>query len=447
MKSRFVLVALAMVALGSTLAAAAELGHQHRIASVGPATALVDVAPDGSDGHRLVVWAVATDGAGSEVYARVVGARGRPRGPVRRVSNMPTGEDRTLVMQPAAAYNGGREEYVVVWAGAGKSEASAPCQAPPGFPGPIPDCVERDVEVYMRRIDADGRPLGAQRRISSTGPHDCTRCQAIFPRIAYDPHLGRYLVAFLAQADPDRPTIRVQRLMGNGTEAPARERDVTEPKAWATFGMGDLVYEQADRIFVLLHASGRTVERGDVYTMRLNPQGKPFGRRRAISAGEESRDTNPRLALNPSGRRMVAVWEVGAVGQPEQIPVARALNGSGSPRGRIVTLPEGDGGVALQPAVAWDTATQRFAVAWSRSTDSDREIYATFAGTEATPAFSEAVRVSHMGPDAPPGTPNYIDWASFPRLVMRDQGGFLSVWYGYEEAVGGGGVYVRSVTP
>jgi hypothetical protein len=52
-----------------------------------------------------------------------------------------------------------------------------------------------------------------------------------------------------------------------------------------------------------------------------------------------------------------------------------------------------------------------------------------------------------MGPDAPPGQPNYIDYAYDPGLAMRDRGGFLAGWYGYEEDAGGGGVYARRVSP
>jgi Putative metal-binding motif len=78
------------------------------------------------------------------------------------------------------AYNGVRNEYLIVWANSNAGVAPT------------------DTEIFGRRLNGNGAPIGAAFQISGLAPAD-PDFDASDPSVAYDPERNRYAVAFLRE--------------------------------------------------------------------------------------------------------------------------------------------------------------------------------------------------------------------------------------------------------
>lgn len=180
----------------------AQVGtNDFRISDMGPdGDDLFDaLSPDASynitNNQYLVVWSGEDDIGGLvngefEIFGqRLDGGTGAQIGTNDfRISDMgPDGDDQYDALSPAVAYNGGENEYMVVWEG---DDDTAPLD-------------DGEVEIFGQRIaGATGIEAGTNDvRLSDVGPDGDPLYDAGRPDVAYDPINHRYLVVWEADDD------------------------------------------------------------------------------------------------------------------------------------------------------------------------------------------------------------------------------------------------------
>ena len=181
-------------------ATGAELGVDFRISAMGPdMDADYDAfspaaAYNPTNNQYLVVWR-GDDTAGNlideefEIFGqRLEGDTGVPIGGPFRISTMGTdGEADFGPFNPAVAYNGTDNEYMVAWNADDNSGS----------------LVDGEAEIFGQRLDAaTGMPIGDLVRLSAMGPDGDPRYAALDPAAAYNSLAGEVLVVW--RGDDDR---------------------------------------------------------------------------------------------------------------------------------------------------------------------------------------------------------------------------------------------------
>jgi hypothetical protein len=162
----------------------------------------------------LVVWEGEDDTAPlvvneREIFSQRLSATGLPLEATDfRISDMgPDGSTAFGASNPAVAYDGTANEYLVVWEG---EDDTAPL-------------VENEVEIFGQRLSGNGSEIGSNDfRVSRMGPDGNVSFAAFFPAVAYNAVVDEYLVVWHADHDtlplvPNEFEIFGQRLSGTGT--------------------------------------------------------------------------------------------------------------------------------------------------------------------------------------------------------------------------------------
>jgi hypothetical protein len=142
------------------------------------------VAYNSRDNEYLVVWRGEDDTAPLkdlefEVFGqRLSAATGALLGGAARLSDMgPPGDPRFQAFNPAVAYNGARNEYLVAWEG--------------------DKTTDEEIEIFGQRVDAaTGAEIGADFRLSDMGPDGNANFAAFNPAVAYNGTNNQYLVVW-----------------------------------------------------------------------------------------------------------------------------------------------------------------------------------------------------------------------------------------------------------
>jgi len=189
---------------GQRLNAAGVLvgSNDFRISDMGPngdtdyAAIVASVAYNSQHNEYLVVWegddnTVPLVDEELEIFGqRLNAATGAALGTNDfRISEVgPLGDPEFKTFDPSIAYNPDADEYLVVWYG---DDDTAPL-------------VDNEDEIFGRRLDATGVPIGSNHfRVSDAGPDGDTLYGAFFPDVTYDADAGEYLVVW--QADDGLP--------------------------------------------------------------------------------------------------------------------------------------------------------------------------------------------------------------------------------------------------
>jgi hypothetical protein len=311
-------------------AAGAEVGaNDFRISDMGPdgdgRFGAFDpaVAYNGVNNEYLVVWE-GDDDTGAlvndefEIFGqRLDGATGAEVGANDfRLSAMgPDGDINFFAVEPAVAYNGVNNQYLVVWDG---TDNTAPL-------------VEDEVEVFGQRLDGVGAaPIGGRMRLSAMGPDGDINFAAISPAVAYNGVNNEYLVVW--RGDDNTGT-----LVGGEVEI---------------FGQR------------LNAGTGAEVGANDFRISHMGPDGDP-----------NFDAFDPAVAYNPTNNEYLVVWRgddnTGALVDNEQEVFGQRLNAaSGAEVGvndfRLSDMgPDGDINFAAKsPAVAYNSVNNEYLVVW-----------------------------------------------------------------------------------
>lgn len=133
----------------------------------------------------LVVWSGREFFApllGREIYGRRIASNGTILGDTTRLSFMGSDDanDESSAFNPAVTYNAVDDQFVVVW------------YADAGAPG----LANNEYEIFARRLDGTGGPLGEQVRVSSMGIDGDPDYDAFEPDVGFDPVTRRFLVVW-----------------------------------------------------------------------------------------------------------------------------------------------------------------------------------------------------------------------------------------------------------
>jgi hypothetical protein len=175
-------------------ATGAEIGSDFRLSDMGPdgntnyTAQAPAVAYDSTDNQYLVVWH-GDDNIGGlvdnefEIFGQRVQADGTQMPPNDlRLSRMgPDGSVSYEARDPAIAYNGTDNEYLVVWQGEDDT----------------PPLVMNEFEIFGQRVEADtGSVVGSDIRLSDMGTNGITAYGASNPAVAYNGADNEYLVVW-----------------------------------------------------------------------------------------------------------------------------------------------------------------------------------------------------------------------------------------------------------
>ena len=245
---------------------------------------------------------------------------------------------------PAVAFGSSRNEYLLAWAG---QDPVAP----------------REQEVYARRLDGRGHPLGDVLRITTAGAPDDSTVSAGEPAIAYDALRDRYAIAYSVTSTPAVP------------------------------------------------ATGPV---GEVWLRLFSGSGVPLAPPAQISqAGAQGRALEPDLVANPLDGRFLVVWREDAAVQPPQAaqPVSRVRGRlvdveTGAPAGEPIEISATDDALAAasDPIPALRSTEPPYAVVWIDDLDrsGEREVFGRLVARDGSTLAGDAVRLTTAGPEGDP---------------------------------------------
>jgi len=362
------------------------------------------VAWNATADEYLVVWEDGRNEAtrGADIYARRVRADGKAIGPDRRISgNRATADDHT----PVVAWNAVDNEYLVVWED-GRNEAA------------------RGTDIYGRRVSADGRPIGGDRRISGLK----ATADDYKPAVAWNAVDNEYLVIW---GDGRNEATRGWDVYGRrvGTDGKpvggdrrisgknATENDHTPAVAWNAAADDYLAVWQDQRNW----ATGGW----DVYGRRVGADGKPIGRDRRISGSKATvGEQDPAVAWNATADEYLVVWEDrrNEVTRGRDV-YGRRVSADGKPVGGDRRI-SGKGATTDDdnPAVAWNAAANDYLVVWQDARNAATrkwDIYARAVGADGKP----------VGPDTLISGLNAFADEAYPAIACNQTAGqHLMVW-------------------
>ncbi len=271
-------------------AAGTEIGaNDFRISDMGPDGSFFysantpSAAYNSVDNEYLVVWR-GHDDVGTlvnnelEIFGQRLSAAGTEVGSNDfRISDMgPDGSTAFSAFDPAVAYNGLSNEYLVVWQGQDDTGTLA----------------NREVEVFGQRLSAAGTDVGSNDfRISDMGPAGSTVFGGFDPAVAYNSLSNEYLVVW--SADDNTGTlvdgefeIYGQRLNAAGTETGANDFRISDmgPDGSAAFRAftPDVVYNGVSNEYLVVWRGEDNIgtlvdEEFEIFGQRLSSAGSAVG--------------------------------------------------------------------------------------------------------------------------------------------------------------------------
>jgi hypothetical protein len=305
------------------------------------------IAYSSSSDNYLVVWQHqwAIDSY-TVINGRLVGADGLPIGDVIGVSQATKNAS-----APSVAYNGANNQFMVVW----EQEYSS-----------------TDHDIYARRVDGNGEPVGIDLVISQDSAYEST------PVVAYNLTLNQYMVSWVYHVSLGGGLyvnrIYAQRLDADGTPIGGKLVVGSSPiDAIAPH----LVYNPYSKEYLLVWSGQDAGGDYDIFGQRLLANGVLVGSVINISTWE-NHQLYPRLAFNIRRNEYLAIWQdyhwdIGI----SQVYGQRLL-ADGTLTGNPIIPPSQSSQGNRQPDVAYLALTQGYAVVWEYIYSySDHDIYRT----------------------------------------------------------------------
>jgi hypothetical protein len=333
------------------------------------------------------------------------------------------GEPGDWAQQPAVAYNAVADEFLVAWTGSNTAEMG-------------------ESEVFVRRVDGSGRPIGATSQvISQMGPPgvpSSASWRAEDVSVGHNPDTGEYLVVW--NGTDDRPTDRwrcdlyAQRLDRRGRQIgaddfPVSQHDEPGSDTCAPARTPDVVYNEGKGEYFVVWFHERPWDPGGRYPwgQRVSSHGREIGPDIRL-AREPNQGFHPTVALNPARREYLVAWT-----DPNTIRAQRV-----SENGRLLGPTSDrltDVASATRPDLAFDAARGQYVLAFEQWSDVDPyspdEVHAQLLDAAGARRF-DTVRIS--------STPYGQSPDEYPTSIVRPmnaalgydsrRGSFLVTWQG-----------------
>ena len=278
-----------------------------------------DVTYNAADNEYLVVWDADdfNDEAFNIYSKRIDGANPNiAYGNVKVNGLPPISHPDYDSRYPAVAYNSQHNNYVVVY----EAETSQG------------DLVDDEIEIWARRVGADGQTIGADARISDMGEDGDIRYGAEHPDIAYNPTLNQFYIVWSGdnlsgELVPDKMEIYGQRVSSDLSELGTNDLRIshTGPDTDADRDASHpaIVNNSVRTEFVVVwHGDQANTNVQDILGYRLTYNGWLHGSTFYISAAEPGMyaDYNASLAaidLDTYNNEYFVVWSDDALGEYE----------------------------------------------------------------------------------------------------------------------------------
>lgn len=333
----------------------------------------------------MIVWDAhlgdPSSAAEQEVFGRLLGPRGRVNGPQRQLTSFgPVGARSYRAHMPAVSFDARGRRYLLAWTGSTGA---------------------RD-EIWIRLLDARGRPVGRQRRITDFdggSPYG-----ARIPQIAYNSHRREWLVLYVGTHADGRSGVFTRRV-GAGGRPLGRERySVPTPEIGGS--AASVVYDSRRRGYLAAYAIRKSIQEGRIELQRLDRHGRADGPSHVLFDDPARHGSGPKLAFDKRSGRHAVIWEAPARDRPFGPAQAALVDGAGR---RLRTLDLGLPAEAQtrSPAI---TAGRRggFLGTWTwkvttpQEEDIHEEVYGrAFSGRGR--ARSKTRRISYLGRGRRPG--------------------------------------------
>ncbi len=351
--------------------------------------------------------------------------------------------------RPAVAYNATHEQYLVVWHGDDDG----------------PGMADDEFEIFGRRLDADGTPLGDDFRISTMGGTGDASFDALTPAVVWNALNKHYLVVWSGDDGTGDLEIYGQLIDADGGEIGADDFRISDmgfdglpsfsatnpAAAWnATSNRYLVVWEGSD----LFPGAGEL----EIFGQRLATDGDEIGRNDfRISFQQGSGDPNfraklPDLAYNADAHEYLVVWQgefrrpeptcAGNGAKEQEIFAQRIDAGSGELVGSADAVSASGSDcdnthMAFEPAVSYNATAGEHWVVWHGDdqtgglANDEFEIFGRRLNQSGVATEPDDFRISQMG-----GTGNPAFDAVVPDVASAADDGVLVVWYG-DDNVGG----------
>ncbi len=322
----------------------------------------------------LLVWTdLRTNALYPDVYGQIVSGAGVPRGDNFVIRD----EANNYLSFPDVAYDTNNQRYLVVWE----------------------DSAEDDIEGQL--LDQDGSFFGAAFNVmDGTSGDPCAT-----PAVAFHPPTGTYFVVY-RRGVAGNYNIQGKRVSAAGAVAATdygvsiAAGDQTDPDVSVNPATGG--------DFLVVWEDGRGAV-DQIYGALLYDTTWFLGTEFVISANATEARTDPAVAFSPDASEWLVVFERDAAGD-SQI-VGRRVTAAGATTGNNFGIC-GDAEDQLEPAVAYDTNSDQFLVAWEDERNgTSPDIYGrrvesgggaaggvfainTAAGTQFSPAVAASPAVS-----------------------------------------------------
>ena len=293
----------------------------------------------------LVVWSDQRNDSTrrEDIYGRRVAADGSRVGADFRISGPhATAED----WNPVVVWNGLANQYLVVWSDQRNDST-------------------RGADIYGRRLASDGSRIGGDFRIS--GPK--ATADEFYPAVAWNHPANQYLVVWDDHRNEGTRKVDIygRRVAADGSRVGADFR-VSGPNAIAEDFDAAVTSNAFANQYLVVWSDGRNyATRGaDIYGRRVAADGSRVGADFSISGlGATSDDWSPAVAWNPADEYLV-VWSDSRNYATRYSDVfGQRLAGNGS---RLSTnfIISGPGSTADDsfPAVAWNATPNQYLVVW-----------------------------------------------------------------------------------
>jgi len=321
----------------------------------------------------LVVWQDWRNAAttGADIYGRRVGTDGIPIGPDIRI----TGPGATLNQNaPAVAWNQGTNEYLVVWED-------------------WRDSATRGSDIYGRRVAADGKPIGNERRLC--GPN--ATAGDYTPAVAWSQASNRYVVVW---QDGRNFASRIMDIYARQVGADGKpiggDRRISGRNALADEHEPAIAWNGAADEFLVVWRDGRNPATAyDIYGRRVGPDAKPIGGERRVSSRRaDAADQHPAVAWNAADDEYLVVWQDGRNAATRSWDIyGRRVGADGRPQGGDRRI-SGSRATADEqmPAIAYGQTSGQYLVMWrdgrNNPTRAD-DIYGRWIGGDAKPVAGD----------------------------------------------------------
>ena len=301
-----------------------------------------DVAWNSSTGQYLVVWSDGRSdaaGRGEDIYARLVGADGQPIGGEKLISGPSAlGDDRC----PAVAWGATAGQYLVIWQ----------------------DGRNASWDIYGRRVGADGKPFGADFKISSSSSND------LCGDVAWGSTANQFLVVWEDYRTYSRGADVYGRLVGaNGKPVGTADFLTSGAGAIADDFAPAVAWGSTTKQYLVVWSDYRGYDAtgADIYGRRVTAAGAPTGGDFRISgASAVKNEYAPAVAWSATMNQFLVVWEDWRRPPGRGVEIyAQRVKANGALAGGEKRI-SGSGATSDEntPAVAWSATSMQYLVTW-----------------------------------------------------------------------------------